>query len=71
MDCYRLVEFASGRPDSRADMGMEWLHGLTDEQLRIVQRWTEENGRVAEEAKPTGDAFSQPAVRPGRSGGVR
>jgi len=68
---YRLVEFASGRPDSRADLGMDWLQGLTGEQLRVVERWVEENGRVAEEAKLTGDAGPQPAGHPGRSGGVR
>jgi hypothetical protein len=34
---YRLVEFAAGRPDSRPDKATDWLRGLTDEQLRIVQ----------------------------------
>jgi hypothetical protein len=43
---YRLVEFASGRPDSRPDKGMDWLRGLTDEQLRIVQGWIEANGQT-------------------------
>jgi hypothetical protein len=34
---YRLVEFAAGRPDSRPDKATDWLRGLTDEQLRIVE----------------------------------
>jgi hypothetical protein len=42
---YRLVEFAAGRPDSRPDKGMDWLRGLTDEQLRIVQGWIEASGQ--------------------------
>jgi hypothetical protein len=40
----RLQEFATGRPDSRADTGMDWLRGLTNEQLAIVQGWVEANG---------------------------
>lgn len=51
---YRLVEFASGRPDSRPDKATDWLRGLTNEQLRIVEGWLEENERgaaVALEAK--------------------
>src|SRR5262245_39907455 len=36
---FRLVEFASGRPDKATD----WLRGLTNEQLRTVQGWVEEN----------------------------
>ena len=35
----RLVEFASGRPDSRPDKGTDWLRGLSDEQLRTVEGW--------------------------------
>jgi hypothetical protein len=42
---YRLVEFAAGRPDSRPDKATDWLRGLTDDQLRIVQGWVDENGR--------------------------
>jgi hypothetical protein len=38
---HRLMEFASGRPDSRADAGTDWLRGLTDEQLRTVSGWIE------------------------------
>jgi len=48
---YRLVEFASGRPDSRPDVGTDWLRGLTDEQLRTVQRWVEENALPADPAE--------------------
>ena len=40
---FRLVEFASGRPDSRPDKATDWLRGLTNEQLRTVQGWVEEN----------------------------
>ena len=42
---FRLVEFASGRPDSRPDKATDWLRGLTDEQLRTVQGWIEANGQ--------------------------
>jgi hypothetical protein len=49
---FRLVEFASGRPDNRPDKGAtDWLRGLTDEQLRIVQGWVEAS---AEAAAPPG-----------------
>jgi hypothetical protein len=54
---FRLVEFASGRPDSRSDQGTDWLRGLTNEQLRIVQGWVEGNaqGNRTEPAEcPTG-----------------
>jgi hypothetical protein len=40
----RLMEFASGRPDARPDMGLDWLRGLTNEQVVIVQGWVEANG---------------------------
>jgi len=40
---YRLVEFAAGRPDSRPDKATDWLRGLTDEQLRIVESWVAAN----------------------------
>ena len=39
---FRLVEFARGKPDRRLDLGTDWLRGLSDEQLRTVQRWIEE-----------------------------
>jgi hypothetical protein len=32
----RLVEFASGRPDSRSEAGTDWLRTLTNEQFAIV-----------------------------------
>jgi len=41
----RLSEFLAGKPDSRpADVGRDWLRGLTDEQVRVVQGWVEANG---------------------------
>jgi len=42
---FRLVEFARGKPDSRPDLGTDWLRALDDEQLRTVQRWVEERER--------------------------
>lgn len=40
----RLGEFLAGRPDARTeDVGRDWLRGLTDEQLRVVQGWVEAN----------------------------
>jgi hypothetical protein len=42
---FRLVEFARGKPDSRLDLGTDWLRALSDEQLRTVQRWVEERER--------------------------
>ena len=42
---YRLVEFAAGRPDSRPDKATDWLRGLTNEQLCVVQEWIDENAR--------------------------
>jgi hypothetical protein len=39
----RLMEFASGRPDSRAEAGTDWLRALTNEQLAIVSGWIEAN----------------------------
>jgi hypothetical protein len=43
----RLMEFATGRPDSRPDMGSDWLRGLTDEQFAIVRGFIEANGAAA------------------------
>jgi hypothetical protein len=40
----RLVEFSSGRPDSRADTGTDWLRALSNEQFAIVVGWMEANG---------------------------
>jgi len=42
---FRLVEFAAGRPDSRPDKATDWLRGLTNEQLRIVEGWVEKNAQ--------------------------
>ena len=44
----RLMEFASGRPDSRADVGTDWLRALTTEQLTIVSGWIEAAGEAAD-----------------------
>jgi hypothetical protein len=44
----RLMEFASGRPDSRADVGTDWLRALTNEQLAIVSGWIEAAGEAAD-----------------------
>lgn len=35
----RLVQFAKGQPDSRPDLGNDWLRALSDEQVRTVQGW--------------------------------
>ena len=65
---YRLVEFAAGRPDSRPDKATDWLRALTNEQLRIVQNWVEENGQE----KRTEPADGAPAAPPvAESGGRR
>ena len=48
---YRLVEFASGRPDSRPDKAGDWLRGLTNEQLRTVQSWIDANAQEKESAE--------------------
>jgi hypothetical protein len=61
---YRLVEFASGRPDSRPDKGMDWLRGLTDEQLRIVQGWVDANGHAGE--APALDGCDERSATPHR-----
>jgi uncharacterized membrane protein YebE (DUF533 family) len=62
---YRLVEFASGRPDSRPDKATDWLRGLTDEQLRIVQGWVEASGEATAPPRPHGaqDAVPEPHSR--------
>ena len=44
----RLMEFASGRPDSRAGVGTDWLRALTNEQLAIVSGWIEAAGEAAD-----------------------
>ncbi len=50
----RLEEFAKGKPDSRPDLGGEWLKALTDEQLEQVSRWLEDNERAEAEAEASG-----------------
>jgi hypothetical protein len=36
----RLIQYTNGKPDSRPEVvGANWLQGLTDEQLAIVQGW--------------------------------
>ena len=41
-ELYRLLQFAKGAPDSRPDLGGDWLRGLSTEQLAQVQRWIAE-----------------------------
>jgi len=50
---YRLVEFASGRPDSRPDKATDWL--------RIVQGWVEASADATAPPGPHGaeDALSK------------
>ncbi len=39
----RLSAFASGKADSRPDMGQSWMASLTAEQLEMVKGWLAEN----------------------------
>jgi hypothetical protein len=41
-ELYRLLQFAKGAPDSRPDLGGDWLRGLTSAQLQQVQNWVAE-----------------------------
>ena len=41
----RLTEFVSGRPDSRASTGMDWLRALSDEQVATVRGWLQAKDR--------------------------
>ena len=43
-DTFRLLQFAKGAPDSRPDLGGDWLRALSAEQLRVVQEWIEAAG---------------------------
>ena len=43
-DTFRLLQFAKGAPDSRPDLGGDWLRALSAEQLRVVQGWIEAAG---------------------------
>ena len=65
---YRLVEFAAGRPDSRPDRAADWLRGLTDSQLRVVEGWIEANGRATE--APTPEDGSDERARRRADGGA-
>lgn len=47
-DLFRLLQFAKGNPDSRPDVGSDWLRGLKKEQLDQVQLWLEQNQAEAE-----------------------
>ena len=39
----RLVQYTNGKPDSRPEVkGLDWLQGLTNDQLAIVQGWMSE-----------------------------
>ena len=49
-ELFRLLQFAKGAPDSRPDLGGDWLRGLTGEQLATVQGWVEQANRAAAEA---------------------
>ena len=46
-ECYRLLQFADGKPDSRPDAGASLLALLTPEQLGIFNGWIEENRKAA------------------------
>lgn len=63
---YRLVEFAAGRPDSRPDKATDWLRGLTNEQLQIVESWVAANAQT-DRPEPAGGASSPPEPRGRRS----
>jgi hypothetical protein len=41
-----LLQFAKGAPDSRPDLGGDWLRGLSTAQLAQVQAWVEANARA-------------------------
>jgi hypothetical protein len=56
---YRLVEFAAGRLDSRPDKATDWLRGLTDEQLRIVEGWIQANEKAQAASRSVDEALSQ------------
>ena len=40
-ELYRLVKFSKGQPDSRPDLGSEWIKLLTDEELHELMRRAE------------------------------
>jgi hypothetical protein len=45
-ELFRLLQFAKGAPDSRPDLGGDWLRGLSTAQLAQVQAWVEANARA-------------------------
>jgi hypothetical protein len=52
---FRLMEFASGRADSRPDKGTDWLRALSDKQLAVVMGFIEENeGRAPDPREQKG-----------------
>jgi hypothetical protein len=63
---YRLVEFAASRPDSRTDKATDWLRGLTDSQIRVVEGWIEANSRAAEVPTPRDGADERRTTSRGR-----
>ena len=63
---YRLVEFAASRPDSRTDKATDWLRGLTDLQIRVVEGWIEANSRAAEVPTPRDGADERRTTSRGR-----
>lgn len=60
----RLVAFAKGQPDSRPDLSGYWLSALTDEQLRQVERWVEENERRERDESPVEEHMSPNDLHP-------
>ncbi len=40
-ELYRLVKFSKGQPDSRPDIGAEWIQLLTDQELDELMRRAE------------------------------
>jgi len=62
----RLSQFAKGEPDSRPDLGREWLQALTDEQLEQVQAWLKEAQEQADGAGDQDDATDAAGSTPER-----
>ncbi len=52
-ELYRLVKFSKGQPDSRPDIGAEWIQLLTDSELAELMRRAERS--EAEEEKKESD----------------
>ena len=45
----RVIQFAKGQPDSRPDLGGDWLKALTDEELEMVAEMVKRNVAKAQE----------------------